>query len=892
MRKKFKKITSFLLIFTFVVAQLLPSIKVLADASLEEVGLTAKIKNPTTDEFVNIGSDYTFNYNGTNLTNYDLKITTNNYELENTNYLLVLDYEVYTINYENKIHSDSIRKALTKELDGKIHTDISLNALNFNGKMPISLKLYDITDIYAEFILSGEDVSTIDLTQKQAILTKTFNIYTTGYTNEIKFDSITYNDLEEVTYDNINNYYSVDASKSIINPVKVKHSSVLANADLLQNYYIHYNLNGHFLGFELVDVSMPTTKTLQILNSLVNGLYTLEIAITDIDGNEIAKNNIKLNLTNSSKTLTKEDLVKDSVLLEDIISYNMLSEEEKTNLNLSEEEITKLNNNLKKYSVNSYFETILNGEFGTKLSLNSYNTINGEEISTLYTYGTLNHIEATDNRISANDIINMLDEELKNHIILKVYDEFGNLVENDTYLKTNMTLEILSYGYKTTYKTAILGNLGSNDGYVKHDDIINIIDIAINSSKLDNIYHLVSDINGDEIIDILDVTDLMNLLKNGGIPFTSVENPIASNIKATLNPDKTEIRVGDEFELTLVVNNFENNKISGIEGIINYDETLIELLSVTNINDWYGNINVINDNQIGKFLTSGYTEINDEVAVLTYKFKALKEGEAKVYINNLKAALNGIEVTLANTTTNTVSVTVDRALSTNNNISKLEFNTGKLDKEFSKDILNYTLYVNYYTKSINISGLLEDANATTEAFKEYTLVGYKTTIEIPVKAEDGSIKTYIINVIKVDNRSSNNYLSNIDIDGVELSFDKNNLEYNITVLNNITKLTVIATAEDDKAEITIIGNNDLKVGKNVIEIKVKAENGSVRTYKINVEREQKEEVKEENNDNNTKLILIILIVATIAALAFLIFKDNNPKEEKDFKLKDRPYNKK
>ena len=94
MRKKFKKITSFLLIFTFVVAQLLPSIKVLADASLEEVGLTAKIKNPTTDEFVNIGSDYTFNYSGTNLTNYDLKFTTNNYELENTNYLLVLDYEV------------------------------------------------------------------------------------------------------------------------------------------------------------------------------------------------------------------------------------------------------------------------------------------------------------------------------------------------------------------------------------------------------------------------------------------------------------------------------------------------------------------------------------------------------------------------------------------------------------------------------------------------------------------------------------------------------------------------------------------------------------------------------------------------------------------------------
>lgn len=893
MKKTFKKITSFLLVLTMVVVQLLPSIKVFADEIITETGLAVQIKDPTTLEFVNVGNSYVFNNSYVNLTNYELNITTNNYELENTNYLLVLENEVYTINYEDKISSNSIRKVLTKDILGKVSTSINLDALTFNGKMPVSLKLYDISDIYDDFVIGGGDVDAIDLTGKTAMLTKTFDIFSTGYTNDVKLGSVTYNNVSDVLYNSVNGYYEVDALQSLVNAVKVNFNTILGNADILEKYYLHYSLNDYFFGFDDVNLSTSTIKDLTILNNLTNGLYDFKIIVTDVNGNEITRNNVKFSLTNSSKILTKEDLTGETVLLENIISYNNMSEEEKNTLGLTDVEISELKDKEKVYSSNSYFETILNNVLSSAVvELNSYNKINNEEISTLFTKGTIDHLEALDNRMTINSLLGLFNDDMLGDMVINTYLEDGTKVGNDTYLKTNMTVEIIINGYKFNYKVAILGNLVSNDGYIKHDDIVNIIDIAINSSDLSNIYHLVSDINYDGKIDILDVTNLMNLLKNGGIPFTSRENPIASNIQATLNPDKTEVRVGDEFELTLMVKNFGNNKISGLEGIINYDEELVEVLSVLNINDWYGNINVINDNLAGKFLTSGYTELNDNTAVVTYTFRALKEGTARVYVDSLKAALNGVEVTLTSTTTNTVEVNVDRALSSNNNISNIEFNTGKLDKEFDHNILTYTLYVGYYTNSINISGLLEDANATTSAFKDYTLTGYKTTIELPVVAEDGSVKTYVITVIKVDNRSSNNYLSDIDIEGVDLSFDKNSLEYNITVLNDITELTVIAVAEDENAEVTITGNTNLKVGMNVIGIKVRAENGQVRTYKINVEREEKVEVLDKDNDNNTKLILIILIVATIAALAFLIFKDNEPKEKEDFKLKDRPYNRK
>ena len=87
--------------------------------------------------------------------------------------------------------------------------------------------------------------------------------------------------------------------------------------------------------------------------------------------------------------------------------------------------------------------------------------------------------------------------------------------------------------------------------------------------------------------------------------------------------------------------------------------------------------------------------------------------------------------------------------------------------------------------------------------------------------------------------SYNNYLSALTVTGYELQadFQKTNDTYFITVPNDVTAVTVKATADDDGAAAKVAGDSDLAVGINKVLISVTAENGDVRTYRIYVTRE-------------------------------------------------------
>lgn len=84
--------------------------------------------------------------------------------------------------------------------------------------------------------------------------------------------------------------------------------------------------------------------------------------------------------------------------------------------------------------------------------------------------------------------------------------------------------------------------------------------------------------------------------------------------------------------------------------------------------------------------------------------------------------------------------------------------------------------------------------------------------------------------------SSNNYLENLSIEGYDLSpsFDKETLEYNVEVPNDVTKVNINASVEDDKAEVSGTGEIEVSEGSNKIEVKVTAENGNEKVYVINV----------------------------------------------------------
>lgn len=88
--------------------------------------------------------------------------------------------------------------------------------------------------------------------------------------------------------------------------------------------------------------------------------------------------------------------------------------------------------------------------------------------------------------------------------------------------------------------------------------------------------------------------------------------------------------------------------------------------------------------------------------------------------------------------------------------------------------------------------------------------------------------------IQVETKSSNSKLATLQIaEGVITpEFNSSVKEYTISVPNEITKLSISATPDHSKATVTITGNEELKIGENIIEIIVKAEDGSRTTYKI------------------------------------------------------------
>jgi len=189
-------------------------------------------------------------------------------------------------------------------------------------------------------------------------------------------------------------------------------------------------------------------------------------------------------------------------------------------------------------------------------------------------------------------------------------------------------------------------------------------------------------------------------------------------------------------------------------------------------------------------------------------------------------------------TTYTLNINRPDTRSNNNYLKSLSLNSGTIN--FNKTTSSYSVNVNQNVTSVKVTAALEDSKASFVSGygpRDVNLKSGLNSVPIKVKAENGSERTYTINITRVDNRSSNNYLKTLSLSSGSLNFNKNTLNYNVTVKPSVTSLKVTASLEDSKASfVSGYGPRDVKLknGTNSILIKVKAENGSERTYTINV----------------------------------------------------------
>ncbi len=299
-------------------------------------------------------------------------------------------------------------------------------------------------------------------------------------------------------------------------------------------------------------------------------------------------------------------------------------------------------------------------------------------------------------------------------------------------------------------------------------------------------------------------------------------------------------------------------------------------------------LNSIADNYVDLALTNT-VHINKPVNVLSYlNFSGTLSGNASSFLGYMKlyyqpANVVGTESNiygsdyfagswhygdLVNAVNHTLSGEIGMNLdfaglalpaSTNANLSALTISAGALVAAFDSATISYVDTVANAVSTLTVTPISSNSTATIKvntvavtsgaASQAITLTANAvTTITTVVKAADGTTtKTYTVAVFR--RPSSDNDLSSLTIASGTLvpTFASSTLSYVDTVLYGTTSITVTPTVNESNATITVDGSSvtsgaassaiALTMGtSNAVTIVVTAQDGSTKTYTVNVYR--------------------------------------------------------
>lgn len=450
------------------------------------------------------------------------------------------------------------------------------------------------------------------------------------------------------------------------------------------------------------------------------------------------------------------------------------------------------------------------------------------------------------------------------------------------------------------------------------DNLKEMLNAYLNKSELsDDIINLLiekgapSTLNGEFTeVSFDDIMFVNELLKENSD--TENEREDNSNLKLSLGDTPLEVTIGDTFDVNILISNeeLEEYKDESIEEVVEESNEIKEFIDgiegIVTTNDNLKLINISFNNfegifsEDGKFVSCGSEYSEDNGIILTLTFEAINDGTGEVTISGKTAKYLNIDSFEDLKFSTTIMPMEEEGL-----ISIIS-DVGEFDKEFDKDSFEYTLTVPAGTETVTLSGALASNLSNVTGLSSYTLDGDKTEVLVTVTNSDGTITTYTINIIREVKEveqveemsvvsdtpvvapvvyyvySSNNYLKSLNIKDYDIIFNRDTLEYKIKVREDIKSLEITAIPDDYRSRVEISGNEKFENGENIVTIKVTAENGSVREYKLVVDKAIKEIKNEENNSNRVeKIIIIILIILVVLGLLYLIFKkddDGNTKE--------------
>ena len=368
----------------------------------------------------------------------------------------------------------------------------------------------------------------------------------------------------------------------------------------------------------------------------------------------------------------------------------------------------------------------------------------------------------------------------------------------------------------------------------------------------------------------------------------------AQAASVSLNPSKTTVTVGDEFNISA---NLAGASVATLTTRISVDTSKVEYISGP------ANTNFSNGKVIYTWTDpTGGENPKTEGTIATFRFKAKATGTAGFSVSGnfytpdetaVNPSFSGTSITIkekettpetsnptpmptptppttggSGTTGGSTSGgtnaggstnqggssssgnTTTQTASSNANLKELHLSVEGLSPAFQKNVTRYNLIVGNDISQISIYAIPEETNAKVSVTGNTNLQIGTNQVRITVTAPDKKTsKIYTIEVTKTENPDlANANLEILAIENVTLEpeFNPDITMYNAIIGSEIENINILAIPQIEGANVTIIGNDNIQFGYNTITINVIAKDGVtnkeyiISLYKTTEEEENKD----------------------------------------------------
>ena len=264
-----------------------------------------------------------------------------------------------------------------------------------------------------------------------------------------------------------------------------------------------------------------------------------------------------------------------------------------------------------------------------------------------------------------------------------------------------------------------------------------------------------------------------------------------------------------------------------------------------------------------------------------------------VYASNTASTRSSNNLTNETVETNELCEETIKEARANRNLSSLEVVGYELSPYFNKNNLTYTVIIPEDVTSIEINAEPEVEGAIVRISGNTRLTRQENTVTVRVTAKDGTSRAYSITVLKAP--EVNLKLDSLQIEGLELNpvFDEDTFYYTSSLVDTeLTSLNVNAVANDETANVEVIGADNLVDGENLINIIV-SNDYETTIYQVNVDVDMLGEKEKEVDNVITRVrkiinyalwgfagfLLVIVLILIIVLIRKIIKRKKYGKEE-------------